>query len=236
MSRRFRLSRGTATFTGGPELNPIIQVAAEHEVRLPAREAFEIRVLLDGTMRDLTISLESSAQPPISQSDLLAYVAFGRDASSLLMAQGSALSGQGSGSGELVGNVAGMATQQLAAVALEQVVTEIEVGAMRALGVDVFRVTPADMPPEVFTGRWIDMLYGTEVEAGRYVSPRLFVAGQARLGLARPGLRAEYWSPDGFQWRTAWQPRFVTLEPTLTERDARTTSVFGLFLFREWRF
>jgi translocation and assembly module TamB len=236
MGRRFRLSRGTVTFTGETEFNPLLQVAAEHEVRLPGREAFQIRVLLDGRMQDLSIALESSAQPPISQTDLLSYVAFGRDASSLLSAQGSALSGQGTGSGALVGNVAGLATQQLAAVALEQVVNQIETSAMRSLGVDVFRVTPADLPPELFTGRWVDVVRGTEVEAGRYVSPRLFVGGQARLALARPGMRVEYWTPQGFQWRTSWQPRFITLEPTLGEREPRRASVFGMFLFREWRF
>jgi hypothetical protein len=38
---------------GRRELDPLIQVAAEHEVRLPGREAFEIRVVLGGTVSDL---------------------------------------------------------------------------------------------------------------------------------------------------------------------------------------
>jgi translocation and assembly module TamB len=235
MSRRFRLTRGAATFVGGTEINPLIQVAAEHEVRLPGREAFEIRVVLSGELRDLEITLESTSQPPISQTDLLSYIAFGRDAASLLFQQGSALTGQGAGTGELVGNVAALATQQLAAVALEAAVNELEAGAMRDLGVDVFRITPADIPAELFTGNFGDALLGTEIEAGRYVTDRLFVATHLRYAL-RPGLRLEYWSPGGYQWRASWMPRFLPLEPTLTERDLAVRSAIGAFLIREWRF
>jgi translocation and assembly module TamB len=236
MSRRFNLTRGAVTFTGEGELNPFIQLAAEHEVRLPGREAFQVRVVIGGTLQDFALTLESTAQPPISQTDLLSYVAFGRDASSLLYQQGSGLTGQGDGAGGLVGNVAGMAAQQLAAVALEAAVNEIESEAMRELRLDVFRITPADLPAEMFTGSYIDVLRGTEIEAGRYVSPRLFVAGQVRAGLNRPGIRMEYWTPQGFQWHAAWQPRFLPSEPTLTDQDPRRAGVLGTFLFREWRF
>jgi translocation and assembly module TamB len=235
MGRRFRLTRGAVTFTGATELDPYIQLAAEHEVRLPGRDAFEIRVVIDGQLSDFAIALESTSQPPISQTDLLSYVAFGRDATSLLYRQGAALSGQ-SGAGELVGNVAGLATQQLAAVALEAVVAQIEADAARELRLDVFRITPADLPGEVFRGDYTDVLRGTEIEAGRYVSPRLFVAGQVRGAFTRPGIRLEYWSPAGLQWRASWQPRYEPVEPTLTEQEIRTRGVLGAFLFREWRF
>jgi translocation and assembly module TamB len=236
MGRRFRLTRGGVTFTGGPELNPILQLAAEHEVRLPGREAFEIRVVISGTLEDLTIALESSSQPPISQTDLMSYLAFGRDASSLLPVQGSGLSGQGTQSGALVGNVAGLVTQQLAAVAMEAFVKELESDAARSLGLDVIRITPADLPAEVFTGNYLDVLRGTEVEAGRYINERLFVAGQARAARVPPGIRVEYRTPQGLQWVVSWQPRFLPSEPSLDQREPQTASVLGSFLFREWRF
>jgi translocation and assembly module TamB len=235
MGRRFSLTRGAVTFIGDGDLDPLIQLAAEHEVQLPGREAFAIRVVLGGTVSDLSIALESNAQPPISQTDLLSYLAFGRDATSLLQQQGSALSGQGSEAGELVGNVAAMAAQQLAAVAMQAAVKEIEAGALRDLGLDVFRITPADLPAELFTGGYGDVLRGTQVEAGRYISPRLFVAGQSRLEF-RPGLRAEYWTPRGFELHAAWQPRYLPMEPTLQEPEPRRGRVLGVFLFREWRF
>jgi hypothetical protein len=107
---------------------------------------------------------------------------------------------------------------------------------MRDLGLDVFRITPADLPPEVFTGRYIDVLRATEIEAGRYVSPRLFVAGHFTPAMVRPGVRVEYLLPLGLEWRTTLKPRYLPSEPTLTEQDPRRANVFGSFLFREWRF
>jgi len=236
MSRRFRLTRGALTFDGQPEFNPFLQIAAEHEVRLPGREAFEIRVVIGGTLDDLTLALESSSQPPISQTDLMSYLAFGREASSLLQLQGGGLSGQGEGSGSLVGNVAGLATQQLAAIALDELVKDLERDAARGIGLDVIRITPAELPPELFTGSYIDVLRGTEIEAGRYLTSRWFVAGQARPTFVQPGARVEYRTPAGYEWVVSWQPRFLAPQPTLEEQDPERTSVFGTFLFREWRF
>jgi translocation and assembly module TamB len=237
MSRRFRLTRGAVTFAGEPEFNPFVQLAAEHEVQVPGREAFSIRVVIDGTIDDLTVALESTAQPPISQTDLLSYLAFGREAASLLQQQGSSLGGAGGGStGDIVGNVAGMATQQLAAVALDALVSDLERDAARNLGLDVIRITPANLPAEVFTGSYMDFLRGTEVEAGRYLTGRLFVAGQARPTFVQPGARVEYHTPFGFIWNTTWQPRYLASEPTLQQREPVRTSVFGSFLSREWRF
>jgi translocation and assembly module TamB len=236
MSRRFVLTRGAAIFTGTPDFNPFLQIAAEHEVRLPAREAFSIRVVLDGELRSLAINIESTSQPPIPQSDLLSYLAFGRDASSLLLQQGSALSGEGGLSGGLVGNVAGLATQQLASVALEALVEDLERDAMQAARLDVFRITPADVPAEIFTGSYLDVLRGTELEAGRYVNSRLFVGGQIRAASMVPGVTVEYRTPRGFRWVTSWSPRFVPSEPTLADSEPATQRVFGTFLFREWRF
>jgi translocation and assembly module TamB len=236
MSRRFRLTRGALTFDGQPEFNPFLQIAAEHEVRLPAREAFEIRVVIGGTLDDLSIALESTSQPPISQTDLMSYLAFGREASSLLQLQGGGLSGQGEGSGSLVGNVAGLATQQLASIALDELVKDLERDAARGIGLDVIRITPAELPPELFTGSYLDVLRGTEIEAGRYLASRWFVAGQARPTFVRPGARVEYRTPAGYEWVVSWQPRFLPAQPTLEEQNPERTSVFGTFLFREWRF
>jgi translocation and assembly module TamB len=236
MGRRFRLTRGAVTFPGEPEFNPFVQLAATHEVRVPGREGFDIRVVISGTLEDLAVTLESSAQPPISQTDLMSYLAFGREANTLLQMQGSGLSGPATASGGLVGNVAGLVTQQLAAVAVEALVKDLESDAARSLGLDVVRITPAALPAELFTGSYRDVLRGTEVEMGRYLSPRLFVAGQARPTLVRPGVLVEYRTPQGYRWVSTWQPRFLPSEPTLGEQELQRASVFGSFLFREWRF
>ncbi len=235
-SRRFLLTRGAVTFMGEDELNPILQVAAEYEVQVPGSEAFIIRIIIGGSLQQPEIALESTAQPPISQSDLLSFLVFGRDASSLLQSGGSSISGQGTAGGGLVGNVAGLATQQYAAVALEALVSRVESDLARDLGVDVLRITPADLPPELFTGSYLDVLRGTEIEVGSYVAPRLFISAQARPTFVYPGLRIQYRTRRGLEWSTSWQPQYLPEFPTLREREANRTNVFGSFLSREWRF
>ena len=71
-------------------------------MRLAASQAINIRVQIGGTLSRPRIALDSDAQPPISQSDLLSYLAFGRTSSSLLQFEGSSLSG-GGGANNLAG-------------------------------------------------------------------------------------------------------------------------------------
>jgi translocation and assembly module TamB len=237
MSRRFQVTRGAATFIGAEEPDPLLQVTAEHEVRLPGREPFALRVLIGGTLLEPTLTLESTARPPIAQTDLFTYVAFGRSAGSLLQQQASILGGEGGPAGDLVGNVAGLATQQMAAVAVDLLLTEFEREMARELGLDVFHVAPADLPSELFTGRFTDVLRGTEIEAGRYIGRRLFASVRLRPTFeTRPGALVEYRTRRGLRVLTSIEPRFLSPVPTLDEVDPIRTSVLGAFIFREWRF
>ncbi len=236
LSRRFTLTRGAVSFLGGEELDPMLQLAAEHEVRIPGREALTIRIVVGGTLRDLEITLESNAQPPISQTDLLSFLAFGREASTLIQGEGSSISGQASGGGGLVGNVAGLATQQFTAIALESMLSGLEADIGQDLGLDVIRITPAHLSADIFTGGYLDVLRGTEIEAGRYMTSRLFVAAQARPTRTFPGLRFEYRTRRDFEWSTSWRSRFATSVPSLGKPEANSVGVFGSFLFKEWRF
>jgi translocation and assembly module TamB len=237
MGRRFQVTRGSATFVGAGEPDPILQVAAEHEVRLPGREAFSLRIVLGGTMLRPTLTVESDARPPIAQTDLFTYVALGRSAGAVLQQQGSALSGHGGAAGDLVGNVAGLATVQMTALAANMALDEFESEMARELGLDVLHIAPADLPSELFTGRFADLLRGTEVEAGRYIGSRLFASVRTRLTTeTRPGATVEYSTPRGYRFTTSLDPRFLPPAPTLREVDPDRTSVFGALVFREWRF
>ena len=84
LSKRFEIRRGSASFIGTSEINPTLQITGETEVRLPSQQAFNIQVVIGGTLDQPKITLQSDRQPPIAQSDLLAYLAFGRTSSSLL--------------------------------------------------------------------------------------------------------------------------------------------------------
>jgi hypothetical protein len=102
---------------------------------------------------------------------------------------------------------------------------------------DVLHIAPADLPSELFTGRFADLLRGTEVEAGRYIGPRLFASLRTRLTTeTRPGATVEYSTPRGYRFTTSLDPRFLPPEPTLREVEPDRASVFGAFVFREWRF
>ena len=145
MTKRFEIKRGSATFVNINELNPTLQVTGAYEVRLPSREAINITIVIGGTLLQPRISLESDAQPPIPQSDLLSYLAFGRSSSSLLQLEAA---GTGS-SNNLIGAGAALATQQLAGVAIGVMADQAAGEAARSLGADVFNITPADVQTDV---------------------------------------------------------------------------------------
>ncbi|HUF64926.1 MAG TPA: translocation/assembly module TamB domain-containing protein [Gemmatimonadaceae bacterium] len=235
MQKRFRIRRGAATFVGLSEINPTLQVAGEYEVRLPAREALMIQIIIGGTLQSPRIELRSSAQPPLSQTDLLSYLAFGRSSSSLTQLEGASLT-SGSAGGTLIGQGAALAVQQLATVAVGMVTDEFAGEAARSLGADVFIITPADVQTDIG-----NFLRSTEVEFGKYVRPATFMALQARpdpQSLRRPGFSLEhrFQRLQGYQFRLNLGPRYILFEPTLAEREPKTRSVFGAFVIREWRY
>ncbi|HVF40137.1 MAG TPA: translocation/assembly module TamB domain-containing protein [Gemmatimonadaceae bacterium] len=232
LSKRFDIKRGSATFVNTAELNPTLQVTGGYEVRLPAREAINIEILIGGTLRNPQISLESDAQPPIPQSDLLSYLAFGQRSSSLLQLEGSGLSS----SEDLVGAGAALASRQLAAVALGVFTDQLAGEAARSVGADVLNIAPADIQSDVGS-----FLRATEVEFGKYIKSHTFIAARLRpdpQALKRPGLDIEhrFGGLKGYSLQASFQPRYLLREPTLSLQDPITTSVLGLFLIREWRY
>ncbi|HYN83265.1 MAG TPA: translocation/assembly module TamB domain-containing protein [Gemmatimonadaceae bacterium] len=232
LTKRFEIKRGSATFINIDELNPTLQVTGAYEVRLPSREAINIEILIGGTLLNPRISLESDAQPPIPQSDILSYLAFGRSSSSLLQLEAS---GVGS-SNNLIGAGAALAAQQLASVALGVIADEAAGEAAQSLGADVFTITPADVQTDVG-----GFLRGTEVEFGKYIKSHTFVGVQIRPdpeALKRPGLYLQhrFGGLKGYRLETSFEPRFILREPSLAPQEPSTTSVLGLFLIREWRF
>jgi translocation and assembly module TamB len=232
LSKRFEISRGSATFANSEELNPTLQVTGGYEVRLPGREALNIRILIGGTLRNPQVALESDAQPPIPQSDLLAYLAFGRSSSSLLQLEGSGLA-----TGDnIVGAGAALASRQLASVALGVFADQLSAEAAKSLGVDVFNIAPADVQTDVGS-----FLRGTEIEAGKYIKSHSFLALQVRpdpAALQRPGilLQHRFGGLRGYSFETSLQPRYLLKQPTLDLQVPTTTSVFSFFLIRNWRF
>jgi len=232
LTKRFEIKRGSATFINIDELNPTLQVTGAYEVRLPSHEAINITIVIGGTLLNPRISMSSDAQPPIPQSDLLSYLAFGRSSSSLLQLEAS---GVGS-SNNLIGAGAALATQQLAGVALGVLADQAAGEAARSFGADVFNITPADVQTDVGS-----FLRGTEIEFGKYIKSHTFIGLQVRpdpQALKRPGvyLQHRFGGLHGYRLETSFEPRFLLREPSLALQEPITTSVLGVFLIREWRF
>lgn len=212
--KNFQLSTGSVTFVPGPKLDPFLQLSAKYNVQRKGLEALVIEVHIDGSMTKPRVTLQSNSQPPLSQSDLLSYLAFGQPSSSVLNLQSS--SGLGVGNGGLSG-IPALAQQQLASVAfgatMDQIVAEVERQGSRS-GLDVFRVHAGELPAEAaFAGYFQNFLRGTEVEAGKYLRPRLFFEARGRVSTV-PGLSIQYRDPRGFIWNGTWEPRYMPVEPS----------------------
>lgn len=238
LGRRFVLSHGSAIFTGGPDLNPLLQLGAQYTIQPAGRPALNINIAINGTVRKPLIVLTSDAQPPLSQSDLLSYLAFGQSSTSLVSSAGSSNSGGGSGSGSLVGSAAALATRQLTATALGVMTHEFAATAARSLGADVFTITPADVPDAGVTISGVrTILAGTQIEAGKYVDRQTYVATQIRGQGSTPGFVVQRRLSKGYRIEASVDSRYIVNQPTLsTDVPIRSEATFGAFLIREWKF
>jgi translocation and assembly module TamB len=235
--RRFMIQRGSATFINTRQLDPTLQVTGAYEVQLPGREPIVIQIVISGTLNAPKIALTSNANPPISQTDLLSYLAFGQSSSSLVQTAGSALTTGGSGAGNVVGRAAALAQQQLGGAALGAITDQVAGETAQKLGADVFDITPADVSSDVG-----NFLRATQIEFGKYIRSRTFVGVQIRpdpAALQRPGLQLQQvLDPKrGYSVTASFQPRYLLQQPSLSsDLTPQTTSVFGLFLMRQWRY
>jgi translocation and assembly module TamB len=233
-SKRFQIRQGSATFINTPDLNPILQVTGEYDVQLPTREAIAVRIIISGTLSQPKISLESDAQPPISQTDLLSYLAFGRTSGSLLQQEGGGLT---TGGGNIVGQGAAFAAKQVSAAALGALTDEAAGQAARALGADFFNITPADVSLDAGS-----FLRATQIEFGKYMQSNTFVQLQVRpdpASLQRPGFQIthRFNTRAGYRIDASFEPRYLLKQSSLTtDQTPQTTSAFGLFFVREWRY
>jgi len=223
--RRFEVVEGTIEFVGTPDLNPNLRIVTVHTVRTQ-KEPIRIRLILGGTLEDPTLSLESDAQPPIPESDLLSYVVFGRPSYELTR------------SGEDGGVLAGFARgvpQAFFGYALESIL----VGGTGIAYVDV-----SEAPRGVDNGEQASQngvapaLTATQVEVGWYLAPTVFVSVAQHLAASfRPTVRLEWKLSENLTLRGVTEPRFGTDDRFLQETsEATQDQSIGLFLFYGWTY
>ena len=150
--------------------------------------------------------------------------------------EGTGLTNGGSGQ-NVVGAGAALASKQLAGVALGVAADQFAGEAARSLGADVFTITPADVQTDVG-----NFLRATQFEFGKYIKSHTFVAMKSPLdpkALQRPGVQVvhRFGGLRGYRLETGVDTRYILREPSLArDQNVATTSAFGAFLIREWRF
>jgi autotransporter translocation and assembly factor TamB len=245
LSKRFQVRSGSVQFTNTAEIDPNLQITAEIDAGQTQSGPLVIRLLIGGTLQAPRLTLESDAQPPIPQTDLLSYLAFGSPSGEIPILGGggqSSLVG-GSAAGGLVGPARAYATQQLTGVVLGVMVDQLEARTARSLGADVVNITPASgVPAELAslrTGGLEQLAQTTQVEIGKYYGPNTFIALQSTPTFYKddppiPGFRAEHrFGPQaGFTLQATWQPRYFLPVPTLGTSTIDQRNTFGFFLAR----
>jgi len=229
--RQFALTAGSVTFLGTPELDPLLQLNAQYLVPRLNQQALTIQIAVGGYLSQPRITLSSNAQPPLPESDLISYLAFGRSSSSLIDLGGSGVTGSDLGV---------IAEQQIAGLGLgafvDAWVSGLEERGTRA-GLDVFRVHPAKLPEELNVGGYFqNVMRGMEVEAGKYLTPRFYLSAKGRLSGAPPGLRLDWQRSGGWSWYATWEPGYLPSEPSFDFTQPTRTQVFGSFLRWKRRF
>jgi translocation and assembly module TamB len=234
LSKRFQITRGSATFIGTPDLNPTLQATGEYQVQIAGSPALDIQVMIGGTMQHPKLTLQSDAQPPKTQSELLTLLAFGQPASNLLQPEGSSLAGGGA-SGGLVGRGAQLAMTRLEGVAVGVLFEQLQVQAGRAIGADEFYITPGDAP-ELTTGTQglQSFINSTRIEGGKYLNPRTFIGVQEYSW--NPGVRLEYRTAKGWMYTAYTQPQVLLQPPTLEVQPYYRRQSVGALVIRQWRF
>jgi translocation and assembly module TamB len=173
----------------------------------------------------MTLALESDAQPPIPESDLLSYLLFGRPSYELTRTSEES-------------NLLQDATRGVPQAFVGYALGSLLVGESFISYVEVSRnpITP-EAEGEYRSGAG-PALAATQVEVGWYLAPTVFVSvAQHLVGAVRPTVRLEWRLDERFTLRGVTEPRFGR-EGTLFYGGPATDleQSIGLFLFYGWAY
>lgn len=162
--RDFDVVGGSVRFFGTPDLNPELDVTAQHEVRVAGgstNSSLAILVHLTGTLEYPRITLTSNTRPPLPESELLNYLVFGGPTFQ------SALTGQ------TAAGVSGLANQ----VVVQEFLGGLVAQELRhILPCQYFRLSgQQDILSGVLTTNPLGGLSGTTFECGVQVAHDLFL-------------------------------------------------------------
>ncbi len=236
LGKRFSVTKGVATFIGATTINPNVTANAQYSVPVPGREALAINVNIAGNLDSLHLSLSSNQQPPLSQSDLLGYLAFGSPTSGIAQSSSSS-SLTSASSGGALGTAGLFIESQVAAQAVSVLVNQVSGNLARAINADVLDITVANNYVDISQSKnpGQTFLQNTQLEFGKYFTPRTYVSLQASV--QAPGAAVIHRITPSLSMQVSGQPLYLLGQPTLElQQDNPLTGVFGLSLTKTWKF
>ncbi|MEX0891427.1 MAG: translocation/assembly module TamB domain-containing protein, partial [Gemmatimonadota bacterium] len=222
LARRFDIRAGTVEFPGTPGIDPNLNMTASYRVRRSGDEPLDVQAVVGGSLQSPRVRLTSSADPPISESDLASYLFFGVPTYALRGYANTNASAEGR-------NVAGLGSQLLAPTAYGLFSTGLQ-SLSQSLGFfDYVGLSAAEALP----GQ--DFLANTQLEIGFYVTPDVFISYEQRLASREPGVRLEWRASPAFTAEIFAEDRFARAAGTFGLGQAiAPRRVYGFLLFREW--
>ncbi len=214
LSRQLQVSRGTITFVGSPGMDPNLDVEAVFRTRSEIGPV-EITVHVGGTA--LNPSMTTSSSPPLPDSERICYLLFaspclgagaaGSDVAASVLREG------------LIGQVGSQFSQVLVSgVGLIDYLDIRSTGGGNGLG-------------GTSTG---GLLYGTEVEIGRYLTSDIFLSATQPLGGLLPGAAVEWTFLPDFRLELSTEDRARRYSAFGTSLNAFSDRTWRMMLFRQW--
>lgn len=200
-SKEFRVTRGTVRFFGTPDLNPELDIAAEHALRTSQGSQLTVRAIIGGTLLVPRLALESDQRPPLTETEIVSYLLFGRP------------------SAELVTSTTGPRNEVsiLQSTLSSLAVGELEQTLVSGLGLplDYLAIRPAGTDGDAFG------LGATRVEAGTQIGERTFLTLNAGLCEVQRGSTSQILGAS-VEYRLSRRWRFeASIEPLV--RECRVT-------------
>jgi len=215
-SRQLQIASGSLTFTGAPGMDPNLDIQAQYETRTDLGPV-TITVDIGGTATAPT--LQTSSDPPLPQADEVCYLLFS-----------SACLGAGQQGGEFA---ASLVRESLLGTVSNQF-SQVLVSGVGL--VDYFDIRSTGQAGPLESGSTTSLLYGTEVEIGRYLTPDLFVRATQPLGGELPGFGLEWSFSDHWRLQFVTEDRFKRYASYGYSFSSYSRRTYGLMLFRDWNF
>jgi hypothetical protein len=163
LTREFTVREGSIRYFGAPAKDAVLDLGADHTVHTAAGDEVNITAHIGGTLAKPLITLTSDASPPLSESELISYLAFGAPTAQAFLGR--------TGDNSQRSSVFTKSAEQLVGVLSGKI--ESAVVSQLGLPIDYFRIKPG----EVQSG-----LAGTELVLGMQVR----VLGYPSFLRARP--------------------------------------------------